>query len=156
MIVRFVLFISLMSSFMYAGVYKVGDSIIPFSLPDQFDKVHLVNSKEYKVLFVAFEKDVAVRFSKHLQDKPMDFLQKHKALFISDIHEMPSFVTKMFALPKMRDYPYPLLLIYEQREIFPKQADALTIVKMGKNAIEQIDFVREDVKIESILQTLDF
>jgi hypothetical protein len=37
-------------------------------------------------------------------------------LFISDINRMPGFVTRMFALPALREYPYLVMLGYQTEE----------------------------------------
>ena len=138
------------SSFLFADILKTGDTIKPFSLPDQFDKVHQVNSKDYKILLIAAQKDIAVMLNDYLKEQSPSFLKDNNAVFISDIHEMPSFVTKLFALPKMRDYPYSLLLIYDESSIFPKKEDALTVLRTKDNKILSIDYISDEKNIEKI------
>jgi len=145
-------FIFAIYSLSFAEIVKKGDAIHPFTLTDQFDKVHQVNSKDYNLLIVAFEKDVAVMFNDFLTKHKALFLSEHKALFISDIHEMPTFITKMFALPKMRDYPYPVLLIYDESNIFPKKDDSLTIIRLKNGVIDDIDFISDEKYIEKIFK----
>jgi hypothetical protein len=156
MVLRLVFTLVSICIFGHAKILNTGEAIPPFSLPDQFDKVHQVNSRDYAVLFIAFEKEVAVLFNTLLQSKPTSFLQEHKALFISDIHEMPLFVTKMFALPKMREYPYPVLLIYEKKELFPQKPNALTVMKIEQNAIAHIHFVTGEMEIKTVLESIGF
>lgn len=145
-------FIFAIYSLSFAQIVKKGDAIRPFTLTDQFDKVHQVNSKDYDLLIVAFEKDVAVMFNDFLAKQKPSFLSEHKALFISDIHEMPTFITKMFALPKMRDYPYSVLLIYDESNIFPKKEDSLTIIRLKNGVIDDIDFISDEKDIEKIFK----
>jgi hypothetical protein len=156
MVLRLVFTLVSICIFGHTKILNTGEAIPPFSLPDQFDKVHQVNSRDYAVLFIAFEKEVAVLFNTLLQSKPTSFLQEHKALFISDIHEMPLFVTKMFALPKMREYPYPVLLIYEKKELFPQKPNALTVMKIEQNAIAHIHFVTGEMEIKTVLESIGF
>lgn len=146
------LFVLVLVFFIYAqaDILKVGDTITPFSLPDQFDTVHQVNSKDYQIIIVAFDKDSAVLMNEYLKMQPSTFLQKNKALFISDIHTMPSFVTKLFALPKMKNYPYSLLLIYDEREVFPQKENALTIISTKEDKIEHIRYIKDSDEIEKI------
>lgn len=138
-------------SLSFADIYKKGDIIKPFSLPDQFDKVHQVNSKDYNTIVMAFEKDLAVMFNDFLQTKGSSYLEETNTLFISDIHTMPSFVTNLFALPKMRKYGYPLLLMYEKNTLFPKKEEALTILELKNNKIENIVFIKDEKDISKIL-----
>jgi len=152
MLKKIFIVVVLFQSLVFSDTLKIGDTITPFSLPDQFDKVHQVNSKDYKMLLVAFEKDVAVRLNEFLSTQNPSFLKQNGALFISDIHKMPSFVTKLFALPKMRDYPYPLLLIYDESNIFPKKDDSLSVFRTKDNKIIGIDFIDEEQDIKKIFE----
>ncbi len=140
----------LMISLALSKPLEVGDTILSFSLPDQFDAVHQVNSKDYKTIVIAFEKDMAVMLNDYLKEQPSTFLTSNKALFISDIHTMPSFVTNLFALPKMKKYSYSLLLLYEEKDIFPKQENALTVLKTQENKIVKIEYVKDTKEIETI------
>lgn len=63
---------------------------------------------------------------------------------------MPSFVTSLFALPKMRKYKYTLMLMYEENKIFPQQGEALTVIRFKDNKINSIEFIQEDESIDSI------
>lgn len=147
---RIIVFGLVLMGYLHGDILKVGDTITPFSLPDQFDTVHQVNSKDYKTIIVAFDKDSAVIMNEYLKAQPTTFLQKNKAIFISDIHTMPSFVTKLFALPKMKNYPYSLLLIYDEKEIFPQEQNALTIISTKENRIENIRYIKDSDEIEKI------
>lgn len=147
---KIVLTLLTLLSFTYAKTLHLGDTISPFSLPDQFDKVHQVNSKDYKILIIAFEKDVAVMMNDFLKEKPDSFLKENSAVFISDIHKMPSFVTKMFALPKMREYKYPLLLIYDESNIFPSKDESLTVLKTKDDEIVEINYINDPAFIKTI------
>jgi hypothetical protein len=142
--------IILTCTLVFSATLKSGDTITAFSLPDQFDKVHQVNSKDYKLIIVAFEKDMAVMVNDYLKQQPENYLKEHNALFISDIHEMPSFVTKWFALPKMRKYKYSLLLIYDESNVFPKKDEAITVLKIKDNQIEKIDYISDEKNIGKI------
>lgn len=148
--IKFILFSMLAFTLALSKPLQIGDTILSFSLPDQFDAVHQVNSKDYKTIVIAFEKDMAVMVNDYLKEQPSTFLSSNKALFISDIHTMPSFVTNLFALPKMKKYSYSLLLLYEEKDIFPKQENALTVLKTQDNKIVKIEYVKDAKEIETI------
>jgi hypothetical protein len=63
-------------------------------------------------------------------------------VFISDISRMPSLIRRMFALPAMRDYPYRVLLGYEEEEtaMLPRQAGKVTVLRIHSGEITQIEF----------------
>lgn len=125
--------------------FKVGDKIEDFTLPDQFDNNITFNS-DIKTIIMTFEKDVAVGVNDFLKTKDKEFLIKNSTIFIADISSMPSFVTSMFALPKMRKYPYSVGLIYDEfGEKFNIQDEKITIYKVNQNEIKEILFI-DDIK----------
>ena len=128
-------------SFVFATTLKVGDTFTPLQLPDQFGKKHNVTTAQCTTIVIANNKDASVMTNNFLNKQAPTFLQEHHACYISDIHSMPSFITKLFALPKMKKYTFPVLLIYEEDEnIFPKKDDFLTVVKLKDNKITSIHF----------------
>ncbi|KPX57878.1 hypothetical protein ALQ57_03920 [Pseudomonas amygdali pv. hibisci] len=59
-------------------------------------------------------------FIEALQDKPKGVLRSRHTVFVADIQKMPS-IAKTFAIPKMRDYSYRVMLDREVR-IVPQYA----------------------------------
>jgi len=138
---KIVILLTLLSIWALAEV-KVGDSI-NLELVDQFDKPHTLNSKAYKKIVVTFEKDISQKINLYLQDQEKDLLKTKKIAYISDIHKMPSFVTSMFALPKMKKYTFPILLIKEKNNIFPSKENHITVVHLHRGKIKKIEFKEE-------------
>ncbi len=141
------IFVSIVS---FADFLKIGDTLTPFNLPDQFDKVHTISSDKYEIFLVSFAKETSGKVNEFLKQQEEGFLDKNKIVYISDIHTMPSFVTSLFALPKMRKYKYTLMLMYEENKIFPQQGEALTVIRFKDNKINSIEFIQEDESIDSI------
>jgi len=139
---KLILGVMVFSSLIYGELLKVGDSIDSFSVSDQFNKIHVVNSKDYKMILVANEKDVAGFVNDYLATQDTNFLEKNKTAFISNISQMPSFVTKLFALPKMREYKYPLFLIYEENKRFSFEDESLTVIKTQNDKIISIEYLK--------------
>lgn len=138
----------LLASFLFADIVKVNETIQNFNLPDQFGKNHTVNSKDYKLIIVSVQKDTSVMLNKFLEKQEKGFLKKKSAIFISDIHSMPSLITKFFALPKMKKYKYPLLLVYDEKEnIFPKKENHLTVLKLQNDKVVSISYEKDVAKI---------
>ena len=133
---------------LFAKPIDVGEKLPPMVLPDQFDKKHTVDASHCSLLLVTAQKDVSIKLKDFIMQHP-DFLQRHRACFLSDIHEMPGFVTRWFALPKMRKYPFKVLLIYEkEHNPFPVQEDAITTVTLDKNnRVTSIGYVKDPKKL---------
>ncbi len=142
-------FILLITSLFSQGFEKNG-KLNHFSLPDQFNKMHTV-SDDTQTLIVSFEKDTGKMVNEFLASKESDFLQKHHAVFIANISGMPSIITKLFALPKMRDYKHTILLIYDENDKRFLQKDELsTVYKIENGVIKDIEFVKDKKDLEKI------
>ena len=71
----------------------------PHSLPIQIPN-------KTKLVIVAFEKATGTTVNEYLNSKTKYYLQNNHSVYIADIHEMPSIITNMFALPKMKKYKH--------------------------------------------------
>lgn len=130
----------LLSSSLLAD-FRVGDTLPPIELSDQFDKKFQVKSSD-KSIIMAFEKDISIAIAEYLNRKPSNFLEQKHIKYISDISAMPSFVTSMFALPKMKKYPFSVLLINDDfGKQFNHQEGKITIFKLQKGKITSIQYI---------------
>ncbi|MNE82635.1 hypothetical protein D3C80_1793730 [compost metagenome] len=50
-----------------------------------------------------------------LGEQPRGYLEARDAVFVADIQRMPALISKLFAIPAMRDYNYRVLLDREGR-----------------------------------------
>jgi len=135
----------LLASLLFTGSlfadFKVGDTLPTITLEDQFEKEHSVEAKDTLVV-MAFEKDISVVVNEYLKKQPGTYLAAHHAKFISDISTMPSFITSMFALPKMKKYPFSVMLINDDfGKQFNKQEGKITVYTLKKHKITEIRYV---------------
>ncbi len=125
---------------LFAGI-RVGQEFPISVLPDQFDNLIPVEAEDTLVI-VSFEKDISGAIHDYLKTKPEGFLYKHQAKYISDISPMPTVITNMFALPKMREYGYPVMLIYDKRGgRLDKRDGKVTVYRLDKGRVTAVDFI---------------
>ncbi|WP_258238551.1 hypothetical protein [Arcobacter sp. CECT 8986] len=130
--------------FANAKEFHIGDNIGSFSLLDQFDTKHTIN-KDVKTILVSFEKQTSKDINEFLNSKSPTFLKEHNAVFIANISGMPSIITKLFALPKMRDYKHKILLIYDEADTrFKSAEEKSTLYRLEDGVIKQIEFITKD------------
>lgn len=56
---------------------------------------------------------------------------------------MPSLISKFVALPKMKNYSFPILLIDEDNKaLFPVQEDKITIITLDNSKITDVKFIK--------------
>lgn len=102
----------LVSSLAYA--LAPGERLAPWTLLDQFEQPFTLG-EDARVLLVAKSMDAAKLLDAALQGKPRGYLEARHAVFLADISRMPKPIASLFALPKMRDYHYRVLLDREAR-----------------------------------------
>ncbi len=91
-----------------------GEYLAPWTLLDQHDQAYTLDN-QLQVLLVARSMDAAKLVDAALQGKPKGYLEQRHAVFLADISRMPAMIATLFALPKMRDYNYRILLDRDAR-----------------------------------------
>lgn len=91
-----------------------GERLAPWTLLDQFDAPYTLND-ETQILLVARDMDGAKLVDTALEGKPKGYLEQRQAVFLADVSRMPRIIATLFALPKMRDYNYRILLDRDAR-----------------------------------------
>ena len=126
-----------------AQTLSVGDKYPSFMIPDQFNKFTKVYHHDEMVI-MTFEKDVSAELNLYLQDRKNDYLMSKKTKYVADISGMPSIITKIFALPKMKKYNYKIQLIHseEQGAQFPRKDEMITVFKVNNYKIESIKYMK--------------
>jgi len=127
-----------------------GDRLAPWTLLDQHDVPYTL-SEQTRVLLVARDMDGAKLVNAALEGKPKGYLEQRQAIFLADVSRMPRIIATLFALPKMRDYNYRILLDRDARiaprypagegEVLLLQLDGLQIV--SQQALTNTDDLRQ-------------
>ncbi|KQO33586.1 FAD/FMN-containing dehydrogenase [Pseudomonas chengduensis] len=129
-----------------------GERLAPWTLLDQHDAPYTLND-ETRILLVARDMDGAKLVNAALEGKPKGYLDERHAVFLADISRMPSVIATLFALPKMRDYNYRILLDHDAR-IAPRypagEGEVLWLQLEDGRLVEQKVF-KEAVALEQAL-----
>nr|WP_305777839.1 FAD/FMN-containing dehydrogenase [Pseudomonas sp. Hg5Tf] len=92
-----------------AQAVEVGERLAPWTLLDQHDQAYSLNDQT-RTLLVARNMDGAKLVKAALADRPKGYLEARNAVFVADIQRMPALISKLFAVPAMRDYSYRVML----------------------------------------------
>ena len=146
-----ILLISLLLTATLFSGFKRGENCPDIVLKDQFGKVLKVEASD-RLIFVTFEKETAIKTADFFKKKPKGFLKKAHIKYLSDISTMPSFITSMFALPKMRKYPFSVMLIRDDLgNELDKKEGKVTVYRIRHQKIASIEFVDPE-QLSSVLQ----
>ncbi|MCU1733054.1 MULTISPECIES: FAD/FMN-containing dehydrogenase [unclassified Pseudomonas] len=92
-----------------ANAAEVGDTLKPFTLNDQHDQAFSLDAGT-RVLLAAGDMDGAKLVKAAVAEQPKGYLEARHAVFVADIQRMPALISKLFAVPAMRDYNYRVVL----------------------------------------------
>ncbi len=130
------------------SLLKVGNTLKPFTLSDQFEKPHTLKSDTKKIIFV-FAKKSGHTVREYFNTKPIDYLKKHHYIFVADVSGMPSIIYKMFAKSDLQEHKYPIWLIFDTKDsakfIDEKNRDKIMVVTLDNLKIKKIEFF-DDIK----------
>ena len=142
----------LLSTLVYSSSLKLNDKISNFSLTDQFDRIHTITS-EVSTIVITFEKETLNSVNDFLSKKEKDFLERNNAIFIANISCLPNIFTRMFTLPKLRDYKYPILLIYDEKSAkFFEVENKITVYSIENGIVKDIKYLNSIFELEEILK----
>lgn len=144
---------ALLALSLFGAPYKIGQSVMPLDLQDQFGKKITLKVMP-KTLIMAFEKGTGAIVNDYLAAQGQGYLKKNNAGFVADISQMPNFVTEAFALPKMRKYPHTVLLIRDEEQglRFPGEEEKITVMKFQGNFLTKIEFVSTAAELKQAIE----
>jgi len=136
-----IVFLTLLSFSLLFAKVTIGDPLPVLNLVDQFDKN--VEIRSDSTLVVSFQKSVSSEIQAYLDSKPKHYLEDNNILYISDMSAAPTFMIKLFGIPKMQKFDYKVALIYDDAvaDKIQKEDDKITVIKLKKDKIEGIQFV---------------
>lgn len=153
---KILLFLALSTSLLMAQSLKVGSAL---SILDNYEyetpkgRIMKVPAKS-KLILVAFEKDTGALVNDYLNTKGKYYIQKHHAVFIADINKMPTIITNMFALPKMKKYRHLLYLHYgkEFQKVVPQKSDKVTLLRITDGKVTNISYATTKLDIQKAIE----
>jgi len=129
-----------------------GRAIVPFTLSDQHDRPHEVGS-DVRLVLVSYDMNGGALVREALDGEPADTLMKVGAVYVANVARMPGFVTRMFALPRMRRRPYPVLLDRDGRatgSLIARDGEAIA-VRLENGTVTSIEPLTSVAAVRSTL-----
>lgn len=145
-----ILFTLFVAGVTFANALNLGDATPTFKIKDQFEKVQTIKA-DTKTILVAADKDMSEVLRDYLLTKPKGFLEENKAYYVADISGMPSLIAKFFALPKMKKYPFSILLLDDtNKEKFTKKDGTITVYTLNNGKITNKKFISKTKDLDSV------
>ncbi len=126
----------------FANSLTIGNDLPTLTIKDQFEKDFTVDANIKTIIFSA-TKTEGTTIKEFLLTKDKDYLTTNKTVYIADITGMPSLITKFIAMPKMKDYPFSVLLVDEANKgLFAVKEDMISIISLENGKITDIKYVK--------------
>jgi len=73
------------------------------------------------------------------------FLASRQAVYLADMSKMPGFITRSFALPALREQPFEVGVVMDDKALaaWPQQADTLTLIHLDRSRVVRHEFVTD-------------
>ena len=130
-------------------------SFITFTLPDQFDVSHSLDSS-VKKLVVVFTKENGHLVNEFISSQAKGFMKSKNALLIADISKMPVVIRNTFALPSLQKSDYPTALIYDEKlsSVFKNsnKEKEIHLIQLENNRLKNISYTTDVKDIEKFLK----
>lgn len=132
----------------------VEETLTPFTLKDQFSKLHSLSAQTKKVIFV-FKKDSGHVVRGYLNQQKDDYLQSRDILFVADISKMPAMIREYVAMPDLRERDYPVLIVYNQdlanKFKNEKEQEKIMVADIDNFQVKAIRFVNTEVELAELI-----
>ena len=138
-----------------AAPLAAGSDMPTLSLSDQNDKPAPVGPSTRWVVFTA-EKPVSDMVSAVLAAEPAGVVDRLRLVYVADISGMPALVTRMFALPKLRELPFPIALVREPAQVaqvadIPRTSGSATVLRLEDGRVTQLTTARQAAELRALL-----
>lgn len=136
-----------------ADSLTLGDKFPEGSFVDQFDATHSL--RDCPRLLFAPDRPSSEIANRLLADDGLAARSRDGLCYVANISGMPAIITRLFALPAMREYPYPVLLERDgsQTADWPQQAEHLTVIDVVDGRIAQLGFAANEDEAAGLLAT---
>jgi hypothetical protein len=150
--IKKILFTVLLSLSAIANSLSVGSEASAIKIKDQFEKEHTVDANVKTILF-ASDKDTSDILKDYLLSKDADILTRNNAVYVADISGMPSLISKFIAMPKMKKYPFSILLLDDtNKENFTKEEGKIIVYTLENSKVTNISKISKKEELEVIIK----
>jgi hypothetical protein len=134
-------------------VLSMGQSVPLFKLADQRGDTVRWDARTQYIIFTA-DKAGNQLVNDALKPFGSDALLARRAIYVADISGMPALITRMFALPRLKELPYSVGLVYDASltASWPRGSGMATVMSLDGGLIRSVDFFSDVGTLRSALR----
>ena len=138
----------------FANPLAVDSTVSELKIKDQFEKEHTIGANVKTILFASDKKtsDMLRDYLLPISEKE-NVLEKNGAVYVADISGMPSLISKFIALPKMKKYPFSILLLDDTNKAnFAKEDGKIIVYSLEAGKVVKIDKISTKEELANIIK----
>ena len=122
------------------------------SLRDQWNKAHTLMPETQWVIY-SHHRTGGEWVHNVLTKLDLAPLQQYKLIYVADISAMPGIISRMFALPKMRDYVFRVALAENSEHVegWPKKENRISVIQLQSFNIKQVHYFADEISLEHFI-----
>ena len=146
------IFTALLALGAFANSLSVGSDVSQIKIKNQFDAINPIAAETKTILF-ASDKATSDILKEYLLSKEGDILTKNNALYVADISGKPSLISKFIALPKMKKYPFSVMLLDDtNKDFFGKEEGKIIVYSLDNLKITEMKSISTAKELEEIIK----
>lgn len=140
------------STVVAAQAVTAGQPLPALALKDQHDQAWQVPANTRLVLLATGRK-ASNLVQAVLEKEAPDFLLQHRTVYAADLSKMPSFATRMFALPSLRGMPFKVGVSLDEATLaqWPRATDAVTLIELNNGLVQRTGFAKTEAELRAAL-----
>ena len=131
------------------------DSVVEnIKIKDQHEAEKIIDAKIKTILFASDKKtsDLLRDYLLPLSEKE-NVLEKNSTVYVADISGMPSLISKFIALPKMKKYPFSVLLLDDtNKDNFTKEDGKIIVYSLDNGKVVKIEKISTTEELANIIK----
>jgi NADPH-dependent ferric siderophore reductase len=135
-----------------AAPLEAGAAWPTLMLKDQHDQPVVIDASTRLVIFTA-EKSVSDVVTGVLGAQGKATLAQAHAVLVTDISAMPAMISRMFAVPKLRELPFSMALAREASAVvdLPRRKGSATVMSLENGQVTQVQYLQTEAQLRQAL-----
>jgi hypothetical protein len=131
------------------------EDLKPQLFTDQWDKQQVLDG-DTRLIIYSNHKAGSGWVKEALEDLSSTDLDSRHWLYVANISKMPKMISKMFAIPKMRDYSFAVALVRDDEAVksWPAETDKVMVYQLDNLSIQAIDYFDSAESLQAFLAGL--
>lgn len=136
---------------------SIAQNLSVVTLEDQFgEKIELNENTKWLIFSHSMDSNIWVRDALHFAEMTPAQMQQKGIIYVADVHRMPKLVTKWIAIPRMKDYGFPIGLDKEGTitQNWQREENTITVYQLDELKVVEVQFYLDLDSLQQFMNSL--